>query len=417
MSKSRVLLVITYLFVFAGICRSEQGSIWEQETLTNGFWGLNDQLADSGIELGFEMTSIYQINARGGISTNDRRGRHHGRYEATMDMDLERLLGIEDGSFYIIGWGGWPDTEGIDEHSVGSAWGINALPYGNQGMDIIECAYMGPLFSDNLTIVIGKLDFTCIFDATAYADNECGEYGQFLNAALVDDPTIPFPQQGLGMVLAWDITDLWYLMGGVADAQADSRETGFRTTFHKQDYFFYALETGVTAELDSANGPMEGTYRIGLWNDAQPKANSDLAAAGKSYRDDIGIYTSCDQMLDKENDDPEDNQGLGMFFRYGYAPARKNDINNFFSVGFQYQGLLEGRDDDVLGAASACGFFSDTADMSYPEDYESALEVYYNAQVTPWFNLSPSFQYIANPGGVKTAKDAVVFGIRAHIIF
>ncbi len=409
MSRLRVVLIIAFLLGLAGICRAGSGNICEQETLTNGFWGLNEQLEDSGIELGFGLTSIYQINARGGISTNEHRGRHHSRYEATMDIDLERLLGIEDGSFSVVGWGGWPDTEGIDGHSVGSAWGINALPYSNRGMDIVECAYEGPLFSDDLTIVIGKLDFTGIFDATAYADNECGEYGQFMNAALVDDPTIPFPQQGLGMVLAWDITDLWYLMGGVADAQADSRETGFRTTFHKQDYFFYALETGITAG--------NGTYRVGLWNDSQPKANTDRAAVGKSYRDDIGFYTSCDQMLDKENNDPEDSQGLGMFFRYGYAAAIKNDITNFFSVGFQYQGLLDGRDDDVLGAASAHGSFSDTADSSYQEDYENALEVYYNAQVTPWFNLSPSVQYIANPGGVKTAKDAVVFGLRAHMTF
>lgn len=122
-------------------------------------------------------------------------------------------------------------------------------------------------------------------------------------------------------------------------------------------------------------------------------------------------------MLYKENDDPEDSQGLSTFFRYGYAAARKNDITNFFSAGFQYQGLLDGRDDDVLGAAFAHGSFSNTAASSYQEDYENALEVYYNAQVTPWFNLSPSIQYIANPGGVKTAKDAVVFGLRAQIMF
>jgi porin len=417
MSRLLAVLVIMFLLYLAGICRADGDSIWEQQTLTNGFWGLNDQLADSGIDLGFGITSIYQINAHGGISTNEHRGRYHSRYEATMDVDLERLLGIEDGSFYIVGWGGWPDTEGINEHSVGSAWGISALPYGNRGMDIVQCAYEGPLLSDNLTIVIGKLDLTGIFDTTAYADNEYGRYGQFINPAFVDDPTIPFPQQGLGVVLTWDITDLWYLMGGVADAQADFRETGFRTTFHKEDYFFYALETGVTAKLHSVNGPMQGTYRIGIWNDPQPKANTDLAATGKSYRDDIGFYTSCDQMLGKENDDPEDSQGLGMFFRYGYTDANKNDITSFISVGFQYQGLLDGRDDDVLGVASAHGFFSDTANLSYPEDYESVLEVYYNAQVTPWFNLSPNIQYIANPGGVKTAKDAVVVGIRAHMAF
>ena len=40
--------------------------IWHRETLTNGFWGLNDKLANYGIELSFGMTNIYQINTKGG---------------------------------------------------------------------------------------------------------------------------------------------------------------------------------------------------------------------------------------------------------------------------------------------------------------------------------------------------------------
>ncbi|MBN2456591.1 MAG: carbohydrate porin [Sedimentisphaerales bacterium] len=401
MSKMQAAFIIMFLLGFAVICRAQGESTCQQETLTGGFWSLNDQLADSGIELGFGITSIYQINTHSGLSTNERRGRHHGRYEATMDIDLEKLLGIEDGSFSIVGWGGWPNEEGIDGHSVGSTWGINALPYGNRSMDIVECAYEGPFFSDNLTIAIGKLDFTGIFDASAYADDECG---QFINAALVDDPTIPFPQQGLGAVLSWDITDSWYLTGGIADAQADVRETGFRTTFHDEDYFFYALETGKTIG--------NGTYRVGLWNDPLPKGSDNK-------RDDVGVYTSCDWMLGKENPDPEDSQGLGGFFRYGYAPSKKNDITNFFSAGFQYQGLFDGRDDDVFGLAYARGVFANRAASDYPADYESVLEAYYNAQITPWFVFGPNIQYVANPtsGQGCTSKDAVVFGVRAQVTF
>ena len=414
MSRTQAVLVVTFLLGLAGVCRAQGESIWEQETLTNGFWGLNDQLAEKGIGLGFDLTSMYQINAHGGISTNERRGRHHNRYEVTMDVDLNKLLGIEEGYFYIVAWGGWPDTEGIDEHSVGSAWGITALPYGNRGIDIVQCVYEGPLFSDNLTMAIGKLDLTGIFDTSAYADNEYGRCSQFINPAFVDDPAIPFPQQGLGVVLNWGITDLWYLRSGVVDAQADFRETGFRTTFHKQDYFFYTLETGITTQFHSVNGPMPGTYRIGLWNDPQPKANSDST---KNYRDDVGFYTSCDQMLYKENADAEDSQGLGVFARYGYAPGKTNDITNFYSAGFQYQGLFDGWDDDVLGAAFAYGSFSNNAASSYPEDNEKALETYYKVQVTPWFTLSPNIQYIANPGGSNTAADALVFGLRAQLTF
>ncbi|MHC4071047.1 MAG: carbohydrate porin [Planctomycetota bacterium] len=45
------------------------------------------------------------------------------------------------------------------------------------------------------------------------------------------------------------------------------------------------------------------------------------------------------------------------------------------------------------------------------------MEVYYNAQVTPWVSLSPGIQYISNTGGDETIKDAVVFGIRAQMTF
>ena len=47
-------------------CQIQGQDIWEQETLTNGFWGLNDSLAGDGIEVGFGMTNIYQLNVNGG---------------------------------------------------------------------------------------------------------------------------------------------------------------------------------------------------------------------------------------------------------------------------------------------------------------------------------------------------------------
>ena len=411
MSKTQAVLIVTFLLGLAPICQAENGSIWERETLTNGFWGLNDQLENSGIELGFGITSIYQANVKGGTSTHARRGRHSGSYDLELSADLQKLLGFEMASIYMLVEGGWPDAEGIDGSSVGSAFGVNADAIGNEAILVKELYYQGPVFSDVLTMMVGKIDFTGVFDASAYADDECT---QFLNAAFVDDPTIPFPDYSLGVVLNWDITDTWYLMGGVADAQADGRETGFRTTFHDEDYFFYALETGITPELNSANGAMPGAYRVGMWVDGQDKARF---SNGKNYRDDIGVYVSCDQMLYKENSDPEDSQGLGVFGRFGYANSDLNPIGNFWSLGLQYQGLLDGRDDDVLGIGFAQGIFSDYAGAGYTENHENALEVYYNAQVTPWLSLSPSIQHISNTGGDETVKDAVLFGLRAQVTF
>ena len=420
MGTKRILLSILTLINLAETCSAGGkevndsnlfSDILNRETLMDGFWGLNEKLAPLGIEIGLGLTTVYQTNVHGGLSTNEHRGRHIGRYDLELSADLDTLLGVEGGKLFILGWGGWPDIEGIDGHSVGSAWGINALSYGNRSMDIVEFFYEGPFFNNDLMIAIGKLDFTGIFDASEYADDECC---QFLNASLVDDPTIPFPEQGLGIVLNWDITDTWYLMGGIADAQADSRETGFRTTFYDEDYFFYSVETGKTIELDSANGPMSGTYRFGIWVDGQDKARFSNSQIN---REDTGFYASCDQMLYKENNDMEDSQGLGGFFRYGWADSNVNEVTDFLSAGLQYQGFIEKRDDDVLALGFAYGAFSNKAVGSYPEDYESVTELYYNAQFSPWLNVTPSVQYIANPGGVKGVSDAVVFALRVQMSF
>ncbi|MFB0553281.1 MAG: carbohydrate porin [Phycisphaerae bacterium] len=389
-------------------------NIWERETLTDGFFGLCERLSDSGIEACFGVTNIYQQNVHGGLSTHRRAGQHTGSYDLELSADLEKLLGFDRGALFLHLEGGWPDTEGIDPSSVGSVFGVNADVIGNRTMDVKQLFYEGILFSDNLTLTVGKIDFTGVFDCSAYADNECS---QFLNGAMVDNPTIPFPEYSLGVVLTLDLSDSWYIMGGVADAQADGRETGFSTTFDDEYYFLYLLETGIASELDFSNRPMPGTYRIGIWNDPQPKANSDST---KSYRDDVGFYLSFDQMLRKENYEREDSQGIGAFLRYGYANSKKNDITNFWSVGLQYQGLLDGRDDDVLGLGFAQGIFSNSASTTYTDDYESAVELYYSAQITQWLAVSPSVQYITNPSNpdnTETAGDAVVLGIRVQMIF
>ena len=118
-------------------------------------------------------------------------------------------------------------------------------------------------------------------------------------------------------------------LGGVADAQADARETGFKTTFHNEDYFFSIFETGVVPRIPSAKGPLQGTYRVGFWYDPQPKDKHN----GGTKHDDMGFYLSFDQMVLKENTDEDDSQGLGLFARYGWADKDVSEIKCFWSTG------------------------------------------------------------------------------------
>ena len=261
------------------------------------------------------------------------------------------------------------------------------------------------------TIEIWLLSGGCpvSFDGNRFANDETT---QFLNSALVNNPTIPFPDEGLGVVLHWNPIDWWYVSYGIADAQADRRETGFNTAFHGKDYYISLFETGITPQFESTSGPLQGAYRIGVWYDPQGK---DRFTREDAKRDDNGFYASLDQTLMKENRDAEDAQGLGTFARYGYADKSVNDITQFVSGSVQYQGLFEDRDDDVIAVGIGYWKISDDSDPSV--DAETVYEAYYNVQITKWLHLTPDIQYIQNPAGDGNPSDTLVVGLRAQITF
>ncbi len=387
----------------------------QRDTLTNNWLGLGDQLSEQGITASLSLTQIYQTNLTGGLSTHRHSGRYTGSYDLEVEFDLERLFNLSGGLVYIGVEGSWSD--GLDDSSIGSIFGINADAAGNRPMDVTQFYYEQALFGGALRIRVGKLDLTggfecrgcpVAFDGNAFANDETA---QFLNNALVNNPTIPMPDLGLGLVVYLQPADWFYVSAGVADAQADARETGFNTAFHDEDYFFGIFETGLTPQLPSPKGPLQGAYRVGFWYDPQDKDKFD----GGVKRDDVGFYLSFDQVVLKENADAEGSQGLGLFARYGFAHSDVNEIQNFWSVGGQYQGLVPTRDDDVLGVGVAQGRLVE--DAGFTADHETAMEVYYNAAITPWLSVSPSLQYIFNPGGDKTVDDAVALGLRVQMAF
>ena len=62
MSKRRILIIVIVLLISVNLTQADDNNskqtdyfrnIWQQDTLTNGFWGLNDKLADSGVDISF----------------------------------------------------------------------------------------------------------------------------------------------------------------------------------------------------------------------------------------------------------------------------------------------------------------------------------------------------------------------------
>ena len=421
MAMRACVAVMSVLVAAAGlVCAKDPApakgtpSIWQRQTLTNNWLGLGEQMERYGVTLGLSATHVCQLNLNGGLATHRRSGRYAGSYDLEVEADLAKAVGLRGGKVYALIEGSW--SEGLSASSIGNLFAVNDDAAGNRSIDVTELWYEQALFGDRLRIRAGKVDLTggfecrgcpVSFDGNAFANDETT---QFSNTALVNNPAIPFPDNGLGVMVHLEPLEGWYLSAAVADAQSSAAETGFRTAFHGEDRFFSIFETGLAPRIPLGGRTLQGAYRAGFWYDPQPK---DRLNGRGAKRDDVGFYLSFDQVLFKEKADQDDAQGLGAFLRYGLAHSDVNEVKTFWSFGAQYRGLIPSRDDDVLGIGFATGRLARRA--GYDRSYESVLEVYYSARITGWLTLTPSLQYVWNPGAVRGVGDAFVVGFRVQM--
>jgi len=104
-------------------------------------------------------------------------------------------------------------------------------------------------------------------------------------------------------------------------------------------------------------------------------------------------------------------RGIGMFFSAGVSDGKANPVKYSFSLGLVGKGVVPDRPHDDFGIGWARTKFSNdfvpylrrTFDLGL--DHEDVVELYYNAAITPWLSVSPSFQVIF-PALDKTLDDS-----------
>jgi len=259
-----------------------------------------------------------------------------------------------------------------------------------------------------------------LFDRNRYAQNE--DY-LFMNNWFRANPTVPHTTAGGARLKIKPADWIYFQMGAFDGNSKGSKHGALRTSLTGPATFIGMWELGLMPKFQTAHGALSGTYRFGLWYDGRDRRELRLAAqqAGvtRLKSDSVGFYLSFDQLLYKENDTAGDKQGLGAFLRYGFAQREVNRIDNFWSLGVQYQGLIPKRDTDVLGFGVAQSILSDRfRKVTNPEaDRESVYELYYKIVVTPWLAITPDLQFLTNPGGVGAHKDTFVGGVRLRFLF
>jgi porin len=367
----------------------------ETDTLTDNWFGLGDKLRDIGITSTLNLWVTYQANVKGGLSTGDD---VNGQYWYGNHFDFERMVGLSGASAYLQVEGGW--DRGINA-DVGGLMDVNGM-IADDPIGVTILWYDQELLDKRLRFRLGKIDVTTenfdfhgqavAFDAMPYANTP---RTQFLDTGLVNNAAIPFPEAGLAAMMLVEPVERWYVAAAGYDRNDNPSGTNFSNAF--EDWMI-SVETGVAVSFGEA--ALDGLYYAGYWYSTFPGAP-----------DGQGVYLGAAQQVYRESD--ADDQGVGLFARYGYGDRSATGIEHFWSLGAQYKGLFPKRDRDVLSLGWAQAF---TTGSGFAEPYEGALELYYRARITPWFHISPHFQYIVNPGSNNVA-DAITLGVRGQITF
>jgi porin len=151
---------------------------------------------------------------------------------------------------------------------------------------------------------------------------------------------------------------------------------------------------------------------VGAYYDSNLYAG--LADPGRRRRGNHGVYALADQMIFRESG-PESGAGLTVFAALTVAPDQRiNTMPWFAAAGLVYRGLLPRRGRDTAGMALYYGGFS----RDLPgQTYELVLEWTYALALTPWLTIQPEVQYVINPSGRGTVRDALVVGAQMILHF
>ncbi len=335
-------------------------------------------------------------NARGGIST-----RNATRYQALLDvplsMDFEKAGLPLPGRFFMLGQN--THGQGLTTEFVGDTQVLSNIDSDRNIMQVSEYWWEMDLLEDCLAVRLGKQDLNTEFLVMDLA-------GDFIHSSFGLSPSAGFPSYPhptMAALLLAQLQESLRLKVGVWDGLGDGRTWGF--SGNDINY--------VMGELEYKYSLMEGRLPGGL--DIGAGYVSGGEANGTAYPSGSGCYLQLEQLVFRERPWEEDDaQGLGVFASYfprfsgGEFPITA--IWSDIVAGIVYEGLLHGRDEDVMGAGVTWAALNESGTLQ-----ETAIELFYRVQVTPSISLQPDVQYIASPSGIH--RDALAIGMRFQIAF
>jgi porin len=427
--------------------------LWERGNLLGDPGGVRARLDRLGVSFGLNEQAEVLGNPTGGL----RRGViFEGLLAMSVGVDLEKAFGITGGIFNASAYqihGRGLSLDDLD-NTLSTVSSLEAL----RGTLLFELWYEQVLFGKQLSLRVGQMGAGQEFMISAYG-------GLFLNHTFgwsnYPSTNLPsggpdYPLAALGMRARYTPRDDVAVLLAVLNGDPAGPGTGFPqirdasgTAFRLRDGALVIGEVQYTINGEDGARGLPGTYKLGAWYNSETFLDQRRNATGRSLADPTGLapvigrnrrgnwsfYGVADQLVWREKGTKDG--GVGVFARLMGGPGDRNLINVYADTGVTWKGAIPGRDADTAGLAVGFSRISDTAakldsDIAlftgnpYPiRRHETVLELTYQAQLAPWWQVQPDAQYIFNINGgvpnplnpVKRVGDAAVFGVRTNVTF
>ena len=405
--------------LMASIAFANDAPDYKSSNITGDWQGRRQALHDKGVNISFNYTLDSLRNFSGGLK----------RGNAGLDnldifayFDGEKLWHLPGNTVKLYFLSNNFDKPNMKR--VSSAQGIDNIEVGKSSGKIFEAWMQQNLWQDKFSLLAGLYNLNSEF----YITNSAGVFinstyglGSELGFTGVNGPSI-FNNSAPAVRLKLQPTQNLYAQFAVFNGVAGDPKYphGTHARVAKKDGALAIGEIGFLPFSGSGDKAMQvGKYAVGMWRYTHSFGDQfDTDNFGNpSKRESKGGYVLAEQKLYSESKNP--SNGLTAFVRFGKTAGKAERFDYAMSAGFNYTGIITGRDSSILGigynqAKNSKQYLKATTDS---KKKESGIEVTYQDQLAPGVMIQPDFQYIINPGTTPGVKNATVVGVRLKFTF
>ena len=268
--------------------------------------------------------------------------------------------------------------------------GLTAVTFSDIGWALTNLYWQQQTLEGRFAFVAGLVDTSDYIDVYGLVD----PWSDFSNLAFSTNPTIPLPDQGIGVAVRGLVTENIYVLGGVADLIGDPTDPwgSVESFFDTQEYFTH-LEFGW---LPSIERRFTDNAHITVWH-ADERSEEQLPSGW-------GASISWNRLLNKK---------WNPFVRAGYADEGGSLWERSFATGIGRH--LRGNKDLLLLGLS-WGKPTPPTDGSELRD-QYTVELLYRWRVARILTLAPDLQLLIDPALNPEEDQIWVVGVRGRLSF